>query len=257
MRAFGIDISKYDGKTFTPERAKRTIDFVIQRASYGMYKDEAFDSLVEGSLKVNIRGFYHYLSSAVPWREQGDRFIEIVEKHPHHFLVCDFEGAYNNLNASFVDSCRSFMEYVRQKTGKIVVLYTNPNIYDNVLMRYAHPEKPWPEHWPLWIAQYPYIIPNAIYENTKPRLPAKRRTSWAFWQYTDKGNGEDVGLPEAKGVDLNVFNGSTSDLEEWLMTKEFKPGTQEQEMLKDRIAELAESIRQASEEIAHIAKGLK
>lgn len=61
-RAHGIDISKYD-KFFNPETATAQLDFVIQRISYGIRQDEAFGDLVDGVMRVPIRGGYHYLSS--------------------------------------------------------------------------------------------------------------------------------------------------------------------------------------------------
>ena len=207
-RAHGIDLSKYD-LYFLPETAAGQLDFVVQRASYGLTQDERFNELLIGVKQVGIRGAYHYLSSGLGWQAQADKYLSIVSPHDYHFHVCDFEGAYNTLSTAFAKRAWDWIAYVRQKTGKPVLLYTGKYIYQD----YITPSgTQYGIDWntvPLWIAQYPFApVPDGT-----PSLPAGRN-NWTLWQYTDKGNSELYGTGAA--CDLDVYHGTPAELKQWL-----------------------------------------
>lgn len=208
FRAKGIDISKYD-EYFHPENAIHQIDFVIQRAGYGMVRDEKFDVLFTGVQQIPIRGAYHYMSSSVPWQDQADRFLEHVLGRGFSFYACDFERYYNNLNEHFTKETRSWMEYVNDQSGKPVLLYTNVDMYTNYLLPYGD----WMKDWNLWLAWYPYTLSDI--DTMMPYLPVGR-SQWSFWQYTDRGKGIEYGLKRPNAGDLDVYNGTVEDLYLWL-----------------------------------------
>lgn len=210
QRAHGIDISKYD-KFFQPETATGQLDFVVQRIGYGLFRDEAFETLVGGVMQVPIRGGYHYLTSGVSWKAQADLFLQHVEGRRYHFFACDFEGYYNEMSPQFAHDAWQWIEYVAKNSGVKTILYTNPSNYDG----YISPSvKQYGIDWDdvdLWLAQYWYV-PDP---NKNPSMP-KGRTDWRIWQYTSKGNGTQYGVSRPTACDLNVFNGTVAEMRSWL-----------------------------------------
>ena len=203
-RAIGIDLSKWD-VSFDPAKATMPIDFAIQRASYAKIRDQAFDKIYEGVAKVGITGSYHYLSTGISWQEQADFFLEIVEGRGFGFYVCDFEGAYNAMSIKFAMEANQWMDYVARATGKPVLLYTNPNLYDLYAWHYC-------AGWPLWIAQY-WLFPSP---NKNPGMP-KRRKDWNIWQFSADRNRKSAAYGcGARSVDINVYNGTVDNMKSWL-----------------------------------------
>jgi GH25 family lysozyme M1 (1,4-beta-N-acetylmuramidase) len=215
-RAHGIDLSKYD-LTFDPSRAVEQLDFVVQRASYGaldgrVYKDEGFDTLYPGVAQVEVRGAYHYLSSHSTWRAQADFFLSVIAGKGFHFFVCDFESLYNDMNTAFAKMAWDFIQYVQQQTGKPVFLYTNYYGYKD----YIFPsEGVYGINWdivPFWQAQYF----NVINPDGTPSNPNGRTGGWQMWQYSRTGAGSSFGLGRPNVADLDVWNGTLSDMRTFL-----------------------------------------
>lgn len=208
MRATGIDISKYDTSYYPLPTAPQ---FVIQRASYGMNKDEKYDVLLPGVLATARRGAYHYLSSGAPWKEQADRFLSI-SADSHQFYVCDFEAAFNNVNKTYAAYAVEFIKYVRAKTGKRTMLYTTSYLYRDWILKYYPADAPLID---FWVAQYPLIMPNP--QTANPAMLSSRK-EWTFWQYSpgeknSEGAANGVGR---RGCDVNVFNGTLEELDIWI-----------------------------------------
>jgi hypothetical protein len=210
-RAHGMDLSKYD-QYFLPNEVTAQLDFVIQRVSYGITRDEAFAKLVGGVMQVPMRGAYHYLSSYINWQEQADKFLSYIAGYDYHFSVCDFEGAFNLLNTAFAYSAWRWIKYVEQKTGKPVLLYTSPSLYNS----YITPSQSlYNIDWntvALWTAQW-FFTPNP---DGTPTMPTGRTSGWKLWQYTDKGDGTKYGVARSTACDLDVYNGTPAQMREWL-----------------------------------------
>lgn len=212
QRAFGIDISKWDVSFIPTGKA----EFVIMRSSYGTpsgktYVDEKFNEFYPNSLSVPVRGAYHYMSSHGSWKEQADRFIELVSGKDIHFYACDVEPAFNTMSQKYISMSMEWMNYVKEKTNKKVILYTNFSIYNSWINVY---EKERASKYPLWIAQYNYAYQN--YMSTYPALPRDRK-DWSIWQFIpgEWGKfGREVGVGRA-GVDGNVFNGTIDEMKAW------------------------------------------
>lgn len=210
-RAHGLDISKYD-QFFKPETATGQLDFVVQRVSYGIKRDEAFDVLVPGVMRTPIRGGYHYLSSWYDWRTQADAYLDYVAGYNYDFHCCDFEGAFNTLSPAFAKQAWDWIDYVEQRTGKRTLLYTSLSLYNQYI---APSEKAYGIMWntvPLWQAQW-LLTPNP---NGTPGTPTGRQVPWRLWQYTDKGDGTKYGVARATACDLDVYNGTVEDMRTWL-----------------------------------------
>ena len=211
MKAHGVDISHWD-VSFDPEKATGLIDFAIQKASEGTFRDSKIAEIWAGVQKVPIRGAYHYLRSGSNWQTQADFFITVVKGNDHHFYALDFEGMGNTMGASFADMAHQWIEYATAKTGKPVLLYTNPSHYDTDLFPYGD----WMKDYPLWLAQY--------WKNPKPDMdpgmPKKRKLGdWTIYQYASEinfaGHAKEYGTP-VNSIDLNVFNGTVADMRAWL-----------------------------------------
>jgi GH25 family lysozyme M1 (1,4-beta-N-acetylmuramidase) len=207
-RAKGIDMSKWDD-FFRPHTAIQKIDFVIQRASYGLNRDEKFDELFIGVQNFKLRGAYHYMSSKRPWKDQANKFLDVVRGKGFLFYVCDYESFDNEFSLNFAEDTRRWIDHVSSQTGRPVLLYTNPSIYTSFLTPFGT----WMNNTNLWIAQYPFTTPNP--DEANPFLPPARK-SWTIWQYTDKGKGTDYGLARAGAADLNVYNGTVEAMCQWL-----------------------------------------
>ena len=210
-RAHGLDISKYD-LYFSPDTALNQLDFVIQRIGYRLTRDEYFDKLIDGVMQVPIRGGYHYLNSDTAWRLQADKYLSWISGWDYHFHACDFERAYNVLNADFAYSAWQWIHHVASRTGKPVFLYTSPSLYKEFI--YPSQAK-WGLNWntvPLWTAQW-FWTPNP---NGTPSNPTGRTAGWRIWQYTDQGNGPMYGVARPTACDLDVYNGARGDMARYL-----------------------------------------
>jgi GH25 family lysozyme M1 (1,4-beta-N-acetylmuramidase) len=191
-----------------PANPPLPIDFVIQRLSYAAREDELVAKINTGVQQVGIRGAYHYFSSGVDWRSQADLFIGIAETYgPFHFFALDVETSYNKRSAGFALDAKQWIDYVAQKTGKKVVLYTNPSTYRNWLLPYTR----WMNSYPLWVAQY-YYFPS---HTKNPSLSGMDRTEWNIYQYTSRGSGSSYGVGSTS-VDLNTYNGTVGEFKIWL-----------------------------------------
>jgi hypothetical protein len=175
-------------------------------------RDEAFEALLPGVLKVPIRMGYHYLATDHTWREQADKYLQCIKGVPYHAHVCDFETAFNTVNMEFVRSTWNWIDYVAQRTGQPTLLYTNYSLYGT----WIYPsEKQFGIDWdkvPFWQAQY-LFTPDP---NKNPSTPTGRTNPWKFWQYTETGNGYQYGTGRPKALDLDVFNGTVTDLKQFL-----------------------------------------
>jgi GH25 family lysozyme M1 (1,4-beta-N-acetylmuramidase) len=211
MRAHGVDLSHWD-VSFDPAKATGVIDFAIQKVSEGVIVDPMVNAIWSGVQKVPIRGAYHYLRSGINWQTQANVFLAAVSLHDFHLYALDFEGTGNQMGAGFADITHQWIDYVIAKTGKRVLLYTNPAHYDADLWPYGD----WMKDYPLWLAQY---WTANVGPARNPSLPKKRKAGdWAIYQYASEvnfaGHAKEYGTP-VNSIDLNVFNGTAAEMRAW------------------------------------------
>jgi GH25 family lysozyme M1 (1,4-beta-N-acetylmuramidase) len=215
--AIGVDVSKYN-LGWSPDKAIKPIDFVIQRASWASYKDNQFDAILPEVQKIAIRGAYHYYCSGVPWKVQADLFLSVTVGKGFHFYVLDYEGAYNNLNGRTIAEASEFVKYIKAQTGKRCAFYFSPNIWNTAIRPYNYAT--WCNGQDVWIAQYPWTLTQTP-PYQAPKLPTGL-TKWSIWQY----GGGDVNYTAGRhagadyggglvGIDLNYFNGTKEQMKEW------------------------------------------
>jgi hypothetical protein len=182
---------------------------------------------------VPIRGAYHYFRSehspanrtiTFPWEKQADFFLSCVEDKDFDFYALDFEvndicidrcheaeenwvTAKDNVDddGRFTENAQQWMDYVRQESGKPLLIYTNEDLY-----------RKWMNKWPLWIAQWRGTGPEAT-----PDLSRIAAEDWKIWQYAVKEKGREYGA-SSKEIDLDVFNGTLEEMRQWLITLEKK-----------------------------------
>ena len=206
IRAQGIDISKWQGFYNPVLNPPRPVDFVIQRTSYGMKKDELLYQIQPNVLKAPIKGCYHFYSSAVEWKPQCDLFLSIMK--PYDFWAWDVEKAFNAPSNSFVYGALRAMEYLAKESGKPGLIYTGPSVW----FEWLTPIQADLRKYDLWTANYWWNR-----SMTNPQILSTMRQDWRFWQYTDKActdNGKLFGVG-SYGLDLNCFNGDVAALHAW------------------------------------------
>jgi hypothetical protein len=225
MTVIGVDVSKYN-LGWQPGKTVKPIDFVIQRVSWAGYKDEKFDAILPEVQNIPVRGAYHYYSSGVPWKTQADLFLSITKNKGFHFYAVDYERAYNNLNSRTVAEFAEFVKYVKAQTGKKCLAYFSPSIYNEFIRPFGYAN--WANQQDIWIAQYPWTLTQNP-GRTIPSLPVGLN-NWRIWQY----GGGDVNYTAGRhagadyggglvGIDLNYFNGTFEQLQEFAGTVDVPP----------------------------------
>ena len=202
MRAKGIDLSHWQ-KTFEP---KGNIDFIIQKVSEGLAKDALYNVLLPSVKTLERRGGYHYFRTEVDPIAQAEFFFNTQGGQGFKFLVVDYEGTGNVLDATGEANLAEFVEELTIYTNKPILLYTSPYTLRDSILAYNE----WWTDAPLWIAHY------------KDGEPETWGNPWKFWQYTSEGDGTEYGVGSTH-VDLNVFNGTVEELDAWLGLEEEPP----------------------------------
>lgn len=229
MSIIGVDVSKYnvswDGKTiWNPDRAKKPIEFVIQRVSYGgssgsQVQDELLEPMYQQVIKVPIRGAYHYYSSHSPWKAQADFFLNIVVKKNYHFYAIDYETAFNTLDKRTIAEFYEFVKYVKAQTGKKTLVYFNWNVFQTYIKPYGYDS--WVNNEDIWYAWYP------ISTDENPPVSVPRPIGMGNWKIHQYGAGDLANTPGGnaganygggtRGIDLNHYNGTIEDMLDWCL----------------------------------------
>lgn len=197
----GIDISHYQGdvnwnRLEQTRQGQFPINFIFMKATEGGdYADDKFVANFD-SAKVHgfIRGAYHFYNPQTDANKQADFFINTVKLEPGDLPpVLDIEKKGRNVE-KLQQGLKIWLQKVEEHYGvkpiiyasyKFKTRYLNDSIFDT---------------YPYWIAHY--YVDSVRYQG-----------DWKFWQHTDVGTLPGI---EEK-VDLNIFNGSTVDLQKILI----------------------------------------
>jgi len=202
-KVHGIDISHYQGdvdwKMLKQTRQGQfPIEFIFMKATEG--GDFADGKFVENfdSARVHgfVRGAYHFYNPKTDAGKQADFFIQSVKLEPGDLPpVLDIEKKGKDMK-KLQDDLKIWLRKVENHYGvkpiiyasyKFKTKYLNDSVFDS---------------YPYWIAHY--YVDSVRYQG-----------EWKFWQHTDVGTLPGI---EEK-VDLNVFNGSFSELKGLLLAK--------------------------------------
>ena len=179
---------------------------VIHRASDGLRVDKKYASRKAIAKKLGyLWGAYH-LGRPGNVEKQADHFLKIAGNDDKTLLILDLE-ATNSSKMMNIEEATQFMNYIYEKTGKILVVYANHNVTmqlnkklkNNDLFKRA----------PFWYARFRSEI---------PLFPKGIWNTYFLWQFSSEINCKKTGqcLYNVPGttsfMDINVYIGSKDDL---------------------------------------------
>ncbi len=201
----GIDISHYqeevDWAVLRNSKVNgRPLRFVIVKATEGTsLTDENFnDNFYRVRENELIRGAYHFFIPDGSAARQAEFYLKQVHLEPGDLPpILDIEKRGDLTLEEFQAEVRAWLRQVKTVYGVAPIIYTNLDFKRKYL---NNPEF---DEYPLWIANY-----------YKKEL--KYDGEWIMWQYTDLGKVEGI----RHDVDFDLFNGSMSDLHNFLLPRE-------------------------------------
>lgn len=208
LRALGLDISHYQGTPDFNKMRNAGVSFVIIKASQNNFIDSLFRENWEGAKEAGLlRGAYHFYDmreGSLDPKAQAGFFCDLLENDPGELLpVLDYENPGREgypdypLHEKGETIVHQFSGRVKKRLKHYPMLYTNLAGIQSLTPLSAHIRS-----LDLWIAWY----------NTTSHSPLTGTFSnWRMWQFRTTGNGEKFGV-QSKGVDLNAFNGTVTDL---------------------------------------------
>ena len=195
-KVHGIDISHYQGdidwKMLKQTRQGQfPVQFIFMKATEGGdFADDKFVANFDSARAHGfIRGAYHFYNPKTDAHKQADFFINSVKLEPGDLPpVLDIEKKSRDIK-KLQNDLKIWLRKVESHYGvkpiiyasyKFKTKYLNDSVFDS---------------YPYWIAHY--YVDSVKYQG-----------EWKFWQHTDVGT--LPGIDEK--VDLNIFNGSSTDL---------------------------------------------
>lgn len=196
----GIDVSYDQGNINWSEVAGAGKRFAIIRASHGVTVDSKVHAYWNPAQQAGLlRGAYHFFQYGDDPEKQAETFLSVFTDGLSYGSgelppALDLEAnSYSKApDAGYVAAVQVWLQQVARSLGKTPLIYIDPSFWETIgapaaLLQY-----------PLWIAEYA----------SQPRVPSGWQ-SYSLWQYS--GDGTVSGI--ATRVDLDVFNGSESDLQ--------------------------------------------
>lgn len=201
----GIDISRYQPdvnwkslKAINIDSDTVAFQFVFIKATEGLFwEDPTFDDNWDNARNQKvIRGAYHYFKPNSNALLQANNFINSVKlKKGDMPPVIDIEEKGKKNKKQLVAAVKVFIAAIEKHYGTKPIIYSNINFIENYLADDFKSYK-------FWVAHY-YV----------DKLKIADDVDWVFWQYHDKARL----INSASGYDVNVFNGSKSDLNKLLL----------------------------------------
>lgn len=201
----GVDVSSYQGDIDWHKLSEQNIHFAFIKATEGSgFVDKKFSYNFSEALKTNLRvGAYHFFSYDSSGKTQAENFIKTVPKIKGMLPpVIDIEF-YGNKKENPPDKEKAtkelsaMIEALNEYYGLMPIIYATEKSYELYIENLYN-------NCDVWIRDVFF----------SPKLSDDR--SWAFWQYTDKAK-LDGYYGEEKYIDMNVFNGSTEDFENYCL----------------------------------------
>jgi len=197
----GIDVSHWDGAIDWAKMKAAGVEFAFMKATEGTtFTDPAFATYWrEAPQDGVIRGAYHFFRPAVDPIQQADFFVATAGiPGPGDLpLTLDLEVTDNLPAATVAKAALAFLGRVEELSGRVPIIYTSARVFDTVL---ATPSGF--DHYLLWDAQW---------NVTCPSISSPTWTRWTVWQYSNTGQ-----LGGLSNLDVNLFNGSVTDLEQFV-----------------------------------------
>ena len=196
----GADFSKWQGKVDW-SKADSQISFAYLRAGYGnSTMDEQLAANATGCRQYGIPfGLYWFVTPDKDWRKHADNFAVAYNAAGGDLPpVLDAEVTGGLDKQALAGWLEKFTLRIEAEIGKQLAIYTSPGWWNQNM-----PMTNWAKNHKLWVAHWTTAaqptLPDEWVAINQPR-------TWAFWQYTAKGEGALYGA-ESKSIDLNRFNG--------------------------------------------------
>lgn len=226
----GVDVSHYQGSIDWEVLSQADIQFAYIKATEGSsHRDDRFLENWEAVKEIELKaGAYHFFSFDSPGESQAQNFIDAVN--------AGFEGAgpvsedHEGAELEGADFYRESWESSGMLPPVVDVEYyadkrQNPPAVEDVqrelqvmldeLEQYYgmkpvvySTEEVWEKYLNGCFDAYPLWIRNVFH---RPAVPDEK---WTFWQYSNRGRLKGYSGAE-EYIDLNVFNGSEAEWEEF------------------------------------------
>lgn len=205
----GVDVSAYQGQIDWQTLSAQDLDFAFIKATEGTtFRDKSFEFNWEQAQKTELSvGAYHFFSFDSEGSTQAENFINTVMPFDGMLppvIDIEFYGDKEKNPPSRTDvgvQLKAMLNALEEHYGLKPIIYATKKSYELYLDGdYAE--------YDIWIRD---VI-------LKPVLPDGRQ--WTFWQYTNREtlNGYSG---EEKYIDLNVFDGSVEEFENYPRYKEY------------------------------------
>lgn len=191
----GIDVSAHNGMMNFEGAAEDGIEFVFIKASEGRdFQDSNFRLNYEKAARAGLKiGAYHFFRFDRDGISQAINLLKAIDKRTLDLGVAvDIEKMGNPKDVhpdSITENLQNMVDFLNLK-GYRVILYSNTQGYYDYLAQNF-------KGYPLWICSFSSV---PIHED------------WTFWQYYHKGKVKGIN----GAVDMNVFNGSRKQWQEFL-----------------------------------------
>ena len=208
----GVDVSEYQGEVDWDKIKSQGIDFAFIKATEGSKsKDNYFDTNFSKLKQMNdmLIGCYHFFSFETKGEEQAQNYINVVGnvENDNSLIIpivdIEYYSYYKKAKPSkewVLEELQNLLNKMEEQYRVKPIIYTTMEFYNDYIKGNF-------EEYDLWIRDIVFN-PSLNLENRK----------WKFWQYTGKGR-LDGYKGEEKFIDLNVFNGSKSEFEEYVQNK--------------------------------------
>lgn len=210
----GCDVSSYQTSIDFDKLLDRGIWFIIARASIGVYPDSKYQQHKAGAIQYGLPfGAYH---AWIPTTSAANNAATMVKAQPTRPPVgawLDIEAHADNLTwLQTSEHIYQTLEYL-DKTYGLTGIYTNQEAWQR-LIHPSYYDKLRLAERPLWVANYftDFVL--------NPHLPLSW-PSFDFWQFSAEtgpyaAQAIEFGVSGAKSLDIDVFNGSVEEFQEFV-----------------------------------------
>lgn len=172
----GIDVSQWQRNINFKKVKEDGIEIVYIKASQGddfidPYFERNYKNAKENNLKI---GVYHFLTSKTveEAKKEANFFSSVISKKEIDCRIAmDFEVFGRLTKDEINEISRAFLEKIKEKTGKEVVIYSDSSNAKNIFNQQLA------DMYPIWIAEYGVTEP---FNNGK-------WDKWIGFQYSDVG----------------------------------------------------------------------
>lgn len=228
QRPLGLDVSYWQGNL--TQANWNTVhasgwDFVIVRATHYSAPGETdahgspdpyfVNNITRARAAGMLAGAYSFVRNTIrdPITE-ADFFLTYARPYiTNGYLrpMLDLEDGTATVGAANLsDWANAWLDRVQQQTGVEPVIYCNSNYARNYLNSTLASRTLWLANWGQLNGDPQTMVPPAGATGIFP--------TWAFWQYSNQGNGTGVAVPGISArVDLDVFNGTMAELQNYVI----------------------------------------